>query len=127
MKKNEGRIEGYVGKSKNNPTKQSFSQNPKKVINPKKSVTLYKVIEKYKNQTLVEASPRTGRMHQIRVHFHCMGYSIVGDKKYFTKKMKEANKKYTRHLLHAEQLKFEFWNGQEYFYRSPLPDNFKIE
>ncbi len=48
----------------------------------KDSLTLYKVIEKYKHFTLVEANIKTGRTHQIRVHFQSIGYPLAVDALY---------------------------------------------
>lgn len=45
----------------------------------KPSVTHYKVIEHFKNYTFVEADIKTGRMHQIRVHFQAIGYPLAVD------------------------------------------------
>ena len=75
-----------------------------------------------KNQTLVEASPLTGRQHQIRVHLNSIGHKIVGDPIYgieekiadlFLKnKLSEGERleytKANRLLLQANYLEFEF-------------------
>jgi len=74
------------------------------------------------NQTLVEASPVTGRQHQIRIHLHSIGHTIVGDPiygiddinadKYLLKKLDfETRKQITganRLMLHALQIEFTF-------------------
>lgn len=52
----------------------------------RESVTRYKVLKRYGDRTLVEASPETGRTHQIRVHMQHIGHPIVGDKIYGHKK-----------------------------------------
>ena len=48
----------------------------------KPSLTRFKILQRYEQCTLVEAKPITGRTHQIRVHAHHMGHSLVGDPKY---------------------------------------------
>ncbi len=48
----------------------------------KPSVTHYKVIEEFKEFTLVEADIKTGRTHQIRVHFQSMGHPLAVDELY---------------------------------------------
>ena len=48
----------------------------------KESLTLYKVVERFKHFTLVEADIRTGRTHQIRVHFQSLGYPLAVDALY---------------------------------------------
>ena len=93
-------------------------------LNGKESKTLIKPISynKEKNQTLVEASPLTGRQHQIRVHLNSIGHKIVGDPIYgveekiadlFLKnKLSEDERleytKANRLLLQANYLEFEF-------------------
>ena len=93
-------------------------------LNGKESKTLIKPISynKEKNQTLVEASPLTGRQHQIRVHLNSIGHKIVGDPIYgieekiadlFLKnKLSEGERleytKANRLLLQANYLEFEF-------------------
>ena len=45
--------------------------------------TAFRVLERRGDATtLVEARPETGRMHQIRVHLHHLGFPVVGDKLY---------------------------------------------
>jgi 23S rRNA pseudouridine1911/1915/1917 synthase len=63
------------------------------------SVTAYKVIERYEGYSLVEARPKTGRTHQIRVHFQAIGHSIVGDKFYG-----KPSKLVGRQFLHASSI-----------------------
>lgn len=71
-----------------------------------KATTLFKVRERYKGLTLLEASPVTGRTHQIRVHAKHAGYSIAGDEKYTDQKVNKelASQGMKRLFLHAEAL-----------------------
>jgi 23S rRNA pseudouridine1911/1915/1917 synthase len=48
----------------------------------KPSLTLYKVVERFKHYTLAEAEIKTGRTHQIRVHFQSIGYPLAVDAVY---------------------------------------------
>ncbi|MEO1625413.1 MAG: RluA family pseudouridine synthase [Bacteroidota bacterium] len=48
----------------------------------KPSLTLYKVVERFRQFTLVEANIKTGRTHQIRVHFDAIGYPLAVDSVY---------------------------------------------
>jgi len=72
----------------------------------KPSLTKFRLIERFKGYTLVEASPITGRTHQIRVHAAFAGYPILGDEKYgiddINKNMKRLGSR--RLMLHAAEL-----------------------
>ncbi|WP_440903995.1 23S rRNA pseudouridine(955/2504/2580) synthase RluC [Catenovulum sp. SX2] len=74
----------------------------------KPSETRFRVLNKYKGATLVEAFPVTGRTHQIRVHAAASGYPIALDDKYgeaeFDKKMKAVG--INRLFLHAASISF---------------------
>ena len=74
----------------------------------KPSLTTISVIEKFENCTLVNASPHTGRTHQLRVHLQSVGHPILGDRKYsrreYDQKFIEVGLK--RLFLHAKELVF---------------------
>jgi 23S rRNA pseudouridine955/2504/2580 synthase len=62
----------------------------------------------FRDSTLVEASPKTGRTHQIRVHAASMGHAIVGDERYGLDEINRNFKSrgHKRLFLHAETLQF---------------------
>jgi RluA family pseudouridine synthase len=64
----------------------------------KPSETAYRVLARYGAYTLVEAEPRTGRRHQLRVHFYHLGHAIVGDTRYG---QRSQQAQYARLMLHA--------------------------
>ncbi|PSF07011.1 23S rRNA pseudouridine(955/2504/2580) synthase RluC [Marinobacter halophilus] len=74
----------------------------------KESLTLFRCLQQFLGYSLVEASPVTGRTHQIRVHSAWAGHPIAGDDKY----MDEASLKAFRAIggqrlmLHARALEF---------------------
>ena len=74
----------------------------------KPSETRYRIVRRYREATLVEASPVTGRTHQIRVHSLHAGHPIAGDDKYgdaqFDGKMHELGLE--RLFLHACRIRF---------------------
>ncbi|GAB6142362.1 23S rRNA pseudouridine(955/2504/2580) synthase RluC [Methylosoma difficile] len=97
----------------NAPLLKNISQGGERmvVISPsgKTAETLFKRLQVYKAATLVEASPKTGRTHQIRVHAASLGHPIIGDDRYG---FEDANKLfrqkgYKRMFLHAKTLKFQ--------------------
>src|SRR3989344_339529 len=78
-------------------------KNKNKELKGKLAITEYKVVRKYANFSLVEVYPKTGRMHQIRVHMASIGNPVAGDKIYG--KNKKAPEGLTRQFLHAFYLK----------------------
>ncbi len=94
--------------------------NDKKII--EKAKTIYKVIDKNSNSSLVEMKPITGRKHQLRKQLFKIGHSIYGDQKYSTtNSLKGINKNL---MLHSYQIKFII-KDKKYTYRALLPDHFK--
>ncbi len=97
-------------------------KNSEKTINGKLAVTEYKVIKNYKNYSLVEVYPKTGRMHQIRVHMASLGHPVVGDKVY-GKRSPFGRSPVGRQFLHAYYLKFSLPDGKSIALESDLPDD----
>lgn len=87
--------------------------------------TAFEVIEEFKGGYLVEACPKTGRMHQIRVHLAEMGYPILGDRSYGGR-LDWAGSPIPRCLLHARSLKLPHPTlAREISVQSPLPRDFE--
>ena len=94
--------------------------NGKKLV--EKAKTIFKVIDKNTNSSLVEMKPITGRKHQLRKQLFNIGHSIYGDKKYrSSKSTKGINKEL---MLHSYQIRFMI-NKKKYTYKALLPDYFK--
>ncbi|WP_295507827.1 23S rRNA pseudouridine(955/2504/2580) synthase RluC [uncultured Pseudoalteromonas sp.] len=75
----------------------------------KPSHTRFRVLERYAECSLVQASPVTGRTHQIRVHTQCKGHPIACDDKYGVADFDQYVNKLTglnRLFLHAHDLRF---------------------
>ncbi len=87
----------------------------------REAITEYVVLREFKNYSLLEVSPKTGRMHQIRVHLASLGHPVVGDFVYGSKEKKEAE----RQLLHASELKFVLF-GKEYVFEVNVPKDFEM-
>ena len=92
----------------------------KKII--EKAKTLYKVLDKNSEASLVELKPITGRKHQLRKQLYAVGQPIFGDVKY---KLSNSYKGINKNLmLHSYQIKFMI-NDIKHTYTALLPDYFR--
>lgn len=115
----DGRITRSIARSRRNPMRRAVDDAGKE------AATDWVVEEKYgSGYSLIRAFPQTGRMHQIRVHLHFLGFPIVGDQLY-TFKRKKQPQGVTRHLLHAEKLTITLPNGDTKTFTAPLPEDFQ--
>lgn len=92
--------------------------------------TSYRVLERLRHATLVEAQIHTGRTHQIRVHFQFIGHPVAGDETYGARpnqRLKElTNYAAPRGLLHASELAFTHpQTGKTMKFTAPLPEDFQ--
>lgn len=110
--KKSGVIDKPIGRASFVPTKQST-----RAKKTKEALTAYSVIKNYKNFTLLNAQPKTGRMHQIRVHLASIGHPVAGDTKYGRKKIKNL----PRHFLHAVSLTIALPSDKQKTFSAPLP------
>ena len=95
-------------------------EGKKKII--EKAKTLYKVVDKNSEASLVELKPITGRKHQLRKQLYAIGQPIFGDIKY---KLTNSNKGINKNLmLHSYQIRFMI-NEIKHTYTALLPDYFK--
>jgi 23S rRNA pseudouridine955/2504/2580 synthase len=89
----------------------------------KPSETRYKIIETFKEATLIQASPITGRTHQIRVHCQYAGHPIAWDDRYGDRRFDAYIGKcgLKRLFLHAANIKFTHPNtGEQMELSAPL-------
>ena len=70
-------------------------------INSKEAITHFKVLDRYKNNTLVECILETGRTHQIRVHMAYISHPITNDPIYNKKKATSFGQ-----MLHSKSIEF---------------------
>ena len=92
----------------------------KKII--EKAKTIFKVIDKNSEASLIELKPITGRKHQLRKQLYSIGQPIFGDTKY---KLSNTNKGINKNLmLHSYQIRFII-NNIKHTYTALLPDYFK--
>lgn len=74
----EGKIESYLYDDPSTLLVRSVEKND----NAKLAITHFRVLEKFKDKTLLEVELETGRKNQIRVHLSEMGHPIIGDRRY---------------------------------------------
>ena len=80
------------------------------------AVTRYKVLKRFRDASLLELYPQTGRTHQLRVHLASIGHPILGDREY------GVAGGFSRQALHAHRLGFRHPGIEQYVeFTSPLP------
>jgi 23S rRNA pseudouridine1911/1915/1917 synthase len=91
----------------------------------KKAETLYSVLERYSDATLLDIIPKTGRTHQIRIHMAHIGYPVWADKLYGSDEKRYL--KYVKRLaLHASILGFKHpVSGTTMKFTSELPKDMR--
>jgi 23S rRNA pseudouridine955/2504/2580 synthase len=95
----------------------------------KEAETVFTRLRAFANATLVEAAPKTGRTHQIRVHALHLGHPIVGDERYGRDDVNVAfrQKGYKRMFLHAQTLVFSHpLTGEQMKITAPLPPQLEL-
>jgi len=97
------------------------------------AITLWHKRAQCTGATLLEVALKTGRTHQIRVHFKALGYPLIGDTCYGRRWRKKAEKNMLpiergvpRQMLHAWKLGFcHPWSGRRMEFMAPLADDMK--
>ena len=97
VRKNEGVIEESIGRHPLQRKKMAVVKR-----GGRESETAYKILQRLDGFTYIEAYPRTGRTHQIRVHLAHIGHPVAGDDVYGKKAKHIAD----RPLLHAYAITF---------------------
>jgi 23S rRNA pseudouridine955/2504/2580 synthase len=106
----------------------------------KEADTIFNTMKVYRNHTLVECMPVTGRMHQIRIHLVCLKAPIVCDptyggekiylsdlkRKFNLKKETEEQPLIKRVALHAHSLTFRLLNEEIIKIEAPYPKDFEV-
>lgn len=90
----------------------------------KPSQTTVRLLENYSEACWLEAKPKTGRTHQIRVHTAHIGHPILGDEKYGKLSSPELKKALKQRLyLHARAIQFNL-SGKQYSFQADLNEEF---
>jgi len=111
----QGVIDAPIGRMIRNRTKRGTGAG---ITGARPAVTEYQVIEDFSKWSLVRASPKTGRMHQIRVHLASINHPVAGDKLYGGGRPSPPGLR--RQFLHAASLAFSYPAGRRLQFDAPL-------
>jgi 23S rRNA pseudouridine1911/1915/1917 synthase len=89
----------------------------------REALTYFQVLKRTSETTLVEAKPKTGRTHQIRVHFKALHHPVVCDSLYAVGKPPLLG--FSRLALHARSVRFNDLHGKAHTVEAPYPEDFK--
>ncbi|MDE1988808.1 MAG: RNA pseudouridine synthase, partial [Patescibacteria group bacterium] len=121
MKDDEGIIDRPIGRSKKDFRQWSAQRGARGMM--REAITHYKVMARNRGFSFVEAIPKTGRTHQIRVHFKAINHPIVSDSLYAPKKEKALG--FERLALHAYSIEFNSLDEKKIKVEAPYPEDFK--
>lgn len=137
VKEDKGIIDRPIGRSKTDFRKWSAERFARGELRP--ATTEYKVLGRLEgvppsvgetkdqkkiphNFTYIEAYPKTGRTHQIRVHFKAVNHPIVGDSLYAPNHPFALG--FARTALHALRIRITDLGGTEHEFEAGLPEDF---
>lgn len=121
IKEHEGIIDRPIARSKKDFRLWSAQRGARG--EHREAVTEYNVLKRRNDLTFLEVRPKTGRTHQIRVHFKAINHPIVCDKLYAPKR--ECLLGFGRVALHAKGIKFTLPGGKNLSVEAPYPPDFK--
>jgi len=114
-----------IGKDRKDFRKRT-TRNPRGKV--RESKTDFRVLNRFKEGkelfVFVEARPKTGRMHQIRVHMKYLNAPIVCDSLYAHKKPQALG--FERLALHAREIAFKDLSGSEKTFQAKYPRDFEL-
>jgi 23S rRNA pseudouridine1911/1915/1917 synthase len=119
LKEERGVIDKPIGSARGGKAPRSASR-PHGVV--RDAVTVYRRIMGTKEASYIEAFPKTGRTHQIRVHFSAIGHPIVSDTLYAPNSQSILG--FKRLALHAHSIAFKHPNGKDMSFTAALPPDF---
>ena len=119
MKEDRGTINLKISRSKSDFRKRITDREGRE------AVTYFEVLKRGPNNewTFVEAKPKTGRTHQIRVHFKALHHPVVADSLYAPSKPKVLG--FERLALHARKIAFKNLKGEKIEITAPYPADFQ--
>ncbi len=121
VKEKEGIIDRPIGRSRKDFRMWSAQRGARGEM--RDAVTEYRVLNTSKKASLVEVEPKTGRTHQIRVHFKAVNHPLVSDTLYAPNH--QAVLGFERLALHALRISFVDMKGKIATVEAPYPADFK--
>lgn len=128
-----GTIDAPIGRLIANPLKRGIGA---RMRGSRQAVTEYRVLERLGDYSLLAVKPKTGRMHQIRVHLASLGHPVAGDRVYgrpWRASLASLRSGPTaggaraelpgldRQFLHAWRLAFSYPEGRRWQFEAALP------
>ncbi len=133
LKESQGIVDTPIGRSKRDFRRFAVGESAKGTL--REAETRYRVLYSNGGYSYVEAYPKTGRTHQLRVHFSSIGHPIVGDRLYAPKSFLERDLPrggalrgglgFERLALHARSLSFVRPEGGRITIEAALPGDFE--
>jgi 23S rRNA pseudouridine1911/1915/1917 synthase len=121
-----GSIDKSIGKSPSDFRKWSAQPGSRGAL--REAVTDYTILSRVgignDGYAYIAAYPKTGRTHQIRVHFKAIHHSVLGDRLYGAQKVANIGTAVPRTMLHAYSLTFTDLQGESRVYTADVPEDF---
>tara|TARA_B100001971_G_C18112426_1_gene494938 strand:- start:126 stop:821 length:696 start_codon:yes stop_codon:yes gene_type:complete len=125
VKENNMSINAPLGRAPSDRRKQkAYSLNDPTAQDKREAITEYRVIQRFKDYTLLSVFPKTGRKHQLRAHLTYINHPIAGDKLYAFKNQ-PVPEGLERQFLHATSLSIALPSGTSKEFHSELPQDLK--
>ncbi len=124
-KQKTGIISFPIGRLIKNPLKRGVDARPGMIRGNREAHTEYRVLKSGQTYSLIELKPKTGRMHQLRVHLKALGVPIACDRIYGGKQVCCPTTA-CRQLLHAQSITFSFPNAGRMLFEADPPEDFAL-
>ena len=123
LKDDRGTINLPIGRSVSNFRKRSAGRGARGEL--REAITYFQILKRSsdKSVTFIEAKPKTGRTHQIRVHFQALHHPVVCDKLYARNKLPLLG--FERLALHSRQITFKDVSGGQHSVLANYPADFQ--
>jgi len=122
IKEAQGVIDRPIGRSKSDFRQWTAQRGARGEM--RDALTEYEVVKTCKDVSYVEVHPKTGRTHQIRVHFKAINHPVVCDSLYASNKPSLLG--FNRLALHAKSIEIKDLDGSFYRVEAPLPEDFTV-